>query len=282
MTSPSISLKTKPRTDDVPYSSRPFWQQFIRRIEWRLALLPVLGMVLFWLWKSAAESGRYAAFFLPHPAAVYDRLVLLWHNDTLLVHLSTTLWEALAGLFIATVVALPLGYLIARLPLFDYLLTPYLIFLQAIPVVAIAPLIIIWFNAGLTSKIVIAAMITWFPLLIATIVGIRNIPPNLREMMRANTATLWQTFWHLEVPAALPQLLGGFKIAVTLAVIGAAVGEFVSSTQGLGYLVVFGRGTSDTALVIGAIFLLTAISFTLYGLVAWLEHALLAWQRAGR
>lgn len=254
----------------------------LRWVEWRLSLIPIIGLALYLIWQHEAESGRYPAFMLPHPRSVGARFSEMWHNGSLIDHTALTLWEAMAGLSIAVIIAIPLGYIIARLPLFDYLLTPYLIFLQAIPIIAIAPLIIIWFEAGTTSKVVISALITWFPLMVATILGIRRISPELREMMRAQVATPWQTFWHLEAPAALPELLGGLKIAVTLAVIGAAVGEFVSSSQGLGYLVIFGRSTSDTPLVFVAVFMLTTISLLLYSLVTWLEHSLLRWRRAGQ
>lgn len=255
--------------------------QLWRWLDWRLLLTPIVGIVFYMLWKHTAESGRYPAFMLPHPDTVWDRFQLLWERDLLLRHTFVTLREALYGLGIAVVIALALGYLIARIRLLDYVLMPYLIFLQAIPVIAISPLIIIWVGPEIKSKIVIATFITWFPLMITTIVGLRNVSPNLRELMRANAANRWQIFWHLEVPSALPELLGGLKVGVTLAVIGAAVGEFVSSREGLGYLVLFGRGTSDTALVICAVFLLTLMSLTLYGIVAVLEVFLLSWKRAG-
>jgi NitT/TauT family transport system permease protein len=108
------------------------------------------------------------------------------------------------------------------------------------------------------------------------------VPVQFRELMQVNVASPWQVLWHLELPATLPALLSGLKVSVTLAVIGAAVGEFVSASEGLGYLVVFGRATSDTPLVIVAVFLLTGLSLLLYSLIAWLEYALLEWQRAGR
>ncbi|MBZ0315124.1 MAG: ABC transporter permease [Anaerolineae bacterium] len=260
----------------------PVWRRWLRKIEWRLLLLPLIGLLLWQGWALLAESNYYADFIVPHPDTVWARLEERWADGSLVTHVAVTLREALSGLFIASLIATALGYIIARVKIFDYLLTPYLIFLQAIPVIAISPLIIIWFGSGLASKVVIAAMITWFPMMIATIVGIRNVSPNLREMMRANAASRWQIFRHLEVPSAMPELLGGLKIAVTLSVVGAAVGEFVSAREGLGYLVMYGRGISDTPTVVLAVLMLTVVSLVLYSLVAMLETSLLSWRKAGK
>ena len=254
----------------------------IRWFEWRLFLVPILGILIWFVWLKTAQSGRYPEFILPHPDAVRLRFIELYENGNLFRHIALTMREAFTGLFFATILAVVIGYIIARVRLMDYLLTPYLVFLQAVPIIAISPLIIIWFGTGFTGKAIIAGLITWFPMLIATITGIRGVSPNLRELMHSNVANPWQIFWHLEVPAALPELLGGFKIAVTLSVIGAAVGEFISATEGLGFLVVFGRATSDTPLVMCAIFLLTLVSLVLYGLTMWLEQLLLQWQRVGQ
>ena len=146
------------------------------------------------------------------------------------------------------------------------------------PIVAIAPLLIIWFGAGIASKVIICALLVFFPMLVNTVLGMRNIPPELRDLMRSLEATPLQTFWHLELPAALPILLGGLKVSATLSVIGAVVGEFVSASAGLGYLINFGRGIYDTPLVIAAVFTLTGLALLLYGLAAWLERILLDWQ----
>jgi NitT/TauT family transport system permease protein len=140
-------------------------------------------------------------------------------------------------------------------------------------------LLVIWFGAGLLSKVLIAALIVFFPILINTIVGLRSVPVGLRELMRSLQANSWQTFRLLEVPAALPIFLGGLKVGATLAVIGAVVGEFVGADRGLGFLVNLGRGLYDTALVFVAIFTLISLAMLLYGAVALLESRLLSWQK---
>jgi NitT/TauT family transport system permease protein len=171
------------------------------------------------------------------------------------------------------------GYALARSPLLERMLSPYLVASQAVPVVAIAPLLVIWFGPGLFSKVLICALIVFFPVLVNTVVGLRAVPQNLRDLMSALHASQAQILWHLEIPAALPVLLGGLRIGATLSVIGAVVGEFVGAKSGLGFLINVGRGLYDTALVFVSVFTLVALALSLYGLVAWLESRLLAWQR---
>ncbi len=118
---------------------------------------------------------------------------------------------------------------------------------------AIAPLLIIWLGSGLASKVIVTALITFFPALIATIVGIRSVDPDLHDLLRSLRASRWQLFWKLELPAALPMIFGGLKLSVTLAVVGAVVGEFVGANAGLGYLINLGRGILDTPLMFVAI-----------------------------
>ena len=150
---------------------------------------------------------------------------------------------------------------------------------QSVPVVAYAPLLIIWFGSGLLSKVLICTLIVFFPILINVVVGMRGVPEELRDLMRSLRASPWQTFLHLELPAALPVLLGGLKIGATLSVIGAVVGEFMGADAGLGFLVILGRGQFDTALIFVAIFTLVAIAMSIYSVIALLERRLLKWHR---
>ena len=146
---------------------------------------------------------------------------------------------------------------------------------------AIAPLLVIWLGPGIFSKILICSLIVFFPVLVNTVVGLRGVSPNLHELMRSLEATRWQTFRSLEMPAAMPVLLGGLKIGATLSVIGAVVGEFVGSNRGLGFLINVARGQFDTALVFVGVITLAAIALSLYGMVAWAESKLLGWKNGG-
>jgi NitT/TauT family transport system permease protein len=148
--------------------------------------------------------------------------------------------------------------------------------------VAIAPLLVIWFGPGLFSKVLIAGLIVFFPVLVNTVVGIRAVPQDLRDLMRSLRATRMQTLRFLEIPAALPVFLGGLRIGATLSVIGAVVGELVGADRGLGFLINVGRGQYDTALVFVTVFTLVAMALLLYGAVILLERKLLAWQHRPR
>ena len=245
----------------------------------RLFLTPILGLLFIAAWELLYRSGRYPPFLIPAPAEVWEKLVAVMVEGLLWRHIGATLQAVLLGLFFGVTIALILGYLIARSRLLEQLLTPYVVALQAIPIIAIAPLLVIWFGSGLTSKVVICALIVFFPMLINTIVGVRGVSPELRDLMRTLEASRWQTFRHLEWPAALPILIGGLKVSATLAVIGAVVGEFVSAREGLGFLVNTSRNVYDTPLMIVAVLALVALALLLYGLVALAEYWLLAWRR---
>jgi NitT/TauT family transport system permease protein len=185
----------------------------------------------------------------------------------------------LVGLALGASSATAMGYLLAKSRTFERLLAPYIVASQSVPVVAIAPLLVIWFGPGLFSKVLICALIVFFPVLVNTIVGLRSVPEELQDLMRSLRATRWQTIRYLEVPATLPVFLGGLRIGATLSVIGAVVGEFVGSDRGLGFLINIGRGQYDTALVFVAVFTLILMALCLYGLVVALEARLLSWQQ---
>lgn len=235
------------------------------------------GLVL--AWELVARYSWYPAFLLPGPGEVWQRGVRAFQDGSLVQHSLVTLGEVLAGLLLGGLLAALLGYLLAKSPLIERWLAPYIVASQAIPIVAVAPLVVIWFGPGLLSKILICALIVFFPILINTVIGVRSVAEDLHDLMRSLQASRWQTFWLLELPAALPVLLGGLRIGATLAVIGAVVGEFVGSNRGLGFLVNIGRGQYDTALVFVAVFTLVGMAMALYGLVAWLESRLLVWQQ---
>jgi NitT/TauT family transport system permease protein len=215
---------------------------------------------------------------LPPPELVAQRFWVVAADGTLLRHTLVTLQEVALGLLIGVSAATVLGYLLAKSPLFERLLGPYLVASQAVPMVALAPLLVIWFGPGLFSKVLICALIVFFPVLVNTTVGIRSTPKELRDLMRSLQASRWQTLRLLEIPAAMTVFLGGLRIGATLSVIGAVVGEFVGADRGLGFLVTRARGQYDTALVFVAVLTLIALALGLYALVTLLEKRLLAWQ----
>jgi NitT/TauT family transport system permease protein len=244
---------------------------------WWLLPLTLGGVV--GLWALVVHLGGYAPFFLPGPARVAERFLEMASNGSLWRHSWVTLVEVLSGLAVGLTMAALLGYLIAKSWLIEQVLSPLIVASQAIPIVALAPLLVIWFGPGTLSKVLVCALVVFFPVLINTIIGLRSVEPDLLDLMRSLQASRWQMFTKLELPSALPALLGGLKIGATLSVIGAVVGEFTGSDQGLGFLVVQSRGLFDTAQMFVAFGALAAIALTLYGLALVLERRLLHWRR---
>jgi NitT/TauT family transport system permease protein len=269
-TSQRIRDRAAPRTGR-PNGSRP--------VRWEVLLVPITLGLAVGLWSMVVRWGQYQPFILPSPQRVAARFAVALRDGTLLTHTLVTLREVFAGLALGLGVAVVLGYLLAKSRLLERVLSPYLVASQAVPIVALAPLLVIWFGAGSFSKVLVCALTLFFPVLINTIVGIRGVDRNLMDLMRSLRATRWQVFTMLEVPAALPVLLGGLKVGVTLSVIGAVVGEFVASDRGLGFLVNLARGIFDTPLMFVALFTLMGIALVLYFAVSALEAVLLRWNR---
>jgi NitT/TauT family transport system permease protein len=241
-----------------------------------LALLIAASVLLIWYLATRDEA---ASFVVASPEKVLLKFGETLANGTLLTNLVTTLLEIGIGLTLGVSAACLLGYGIARNRLIEQAVGPYAVGFQAVPIVAIAPVLIRLFGPGLWSNSVVCALIVFFPMLITTAVAIRNVDPTLHDLMRVLTATRRQTFIRLEIPAAMPVLFGGFKISTTLAVIGAVVGEAVSAQAGLGYVIYAARYMYDTSLILVGVFTLTALALTLYELVTRVERYVLRWQR---
>jgi len=242
-----------------------------------LLFVSMAGMLV--AWQLLIVLGDFPRFILPAPGDVLKRFLEIVGDGSLFRHLVTTLKEVLSGLALGVSSATTLGYLIAKSRWMERLLAPYIVASQSVPLVAIAPLLVIWFGPGILSKVLIAALIVFFPVLVNTVVGVRAAPEDLHTLMRSLQATRWQTLRLLEIPAALPVFFGGLRVGATLVVIGAVVGEFVGADSGLGFLINVGRGLYDTSLVFVAVFVLISMALILYGIVAGIEARLLAWQR---
>lgn len=268
----SVTQLSNSRTPARGFDTRP------RSLSLR-QLTPFVSVLLFiLLWQLVVTLALYPSFIIPSPASVLEKAIEVIRDGTLWLHTTSTFANVLAGLFLGLGLGLGLGYLLAKSPLLEGLLSPLIVAVQSTPVVAYAPLLVIWFGSGPNSKIVTCALIVFFPMLVNTIVGVKNVSSGLRDVMRAMQASRWQTFIKLEVPAAMPVLMSGLKISATLAVIGAVVGEFISANAGLGFLVNLARSQYDTPLVIVSVLTLTVMARLLFALASLLERSLLAWQ----
>lgn len=268
------------RHENIPAESGKPALAFLARHNGGLVLISLLLML--GLWALVIDWGGLPSFLLPAPRAVWQKFLQMLADGTLLRHAWVTLYEVLLGLLSGSLVATVLGYFLSKSPLLEKVLSPYLVASQAIPTVAIAPLLIIWFGPGVFSKILICALIVFFPVLVNTIIGFRAVSANLYDLMRSMRASRVQTLRLLELPAALPVLFGGLRIGAALSVIGAVVGEFVGSDKGLGFLINVGRGQYDTALVFVAIFTLILMALCLYGLAMFAEKRTTRWKAADR
>jgi NitT/TauT family transport system permease protein len=227
------------------------------------------------LWQLVVYASGFKSFVLPGPYTVAERFVRAWADGTMWPHFLATLGEVLLGFAIGASIALVVGVLLARSRLAERLLSPYLVAAQATPVLALAPLIVLWFGSGMPSKLVITTLIVFFPVAVATMVGIRSVDPRLLEMARSFRATSWQTITRVEVPAALPAILGGMRVGVTLAVIGAIVGEWAGADKGLGVLINVARASLfDTPLMFAALATLAMLGVTLYLVMVFIERRL--------
>lgn len=240
-----------------------------------------LGGVLV-AWQALVTLADIDRFILPGPMDVAREFLVLAGDGRLLRHTLVTTSEVIPGLLLGFTFAAVLGYLLANSPLASRLISPYLIASQAIPVIAVAPLLTIWVRSVFWARVLVAVLVVFFPILVNVIAGLRAVPAELHEVMTALHASRWQRFRLLEWPAALPILLAGLKVGATLSVIGALVGEFVQPrSAGLGFLLITARYQFRTAQVFVVLLMLGAIALAMYGLVALLERRLLAWQLPG-
>jgi NitT/TauT family transport system permease protein len=226
-------------------------------------------------WKGIVLVSGLPPFILPPPETVASRFVTAWTDGTIWPHLTTTLVEVALGFVVGASLALVVGYGLARSAVVERLLSPYLVAAQATPILALAPLFALWFGSGLLGKVVICALIVFFPVAVATMVGIRSVDARLLELGRSLRATRRQVLTTLEIPAAMPNILGGMRVGVTLAVVGAIVGEWAGAERGLGVLINLARGSLfDTPLMFATLLTIALVGIALYLVVIGIERRL--------
>jgi NitT/TauT family transport system permease protein len=243
--------------------------RFASNLEYLLVPLFLLLFVI--LWRLVVRIGNYPTYLLPLPEDVWRRFISYAAGGQLRLHVTATLIEVLGGFLLGTTAGLISGYPIAKIKALERIAVPYIVAWQSIPVVALAPLMIIWFGTGYFSKILVAAMITFFPVLINAVVGFRAIERKYLRLMASLNATRRDVFFKIEVPRALPTLFAGFRIAAPLAVVGAVVGEFLGASQGLGFLIRISQGLLDTPLMFVALLTLVLMGILFYLVFVLLE-----------
>ncbi len=257
----------------VPAEKNGFIKGLLSNYEY--LLIPVGLVIFFVLWNLISRLTNLPAFILPMPGSVLNRFVLALKEGLIVPNFSITAYESLMGFVLGSLVAFLFGYILAKFKTAERLFSPYIVAMQAIPIVALAPLLIIWFGFGVRTKILIAALVIFFPVLISSIVGIRSADQEIMELLTSLDAGPFKTFFKFELPQALPILFGGLKVGITFSVIGAVVGEFLGSSEGLGALINMARASFDTALVFVSIILLGIMGISFYLIISLLEYLFL-------
>ena len=239
-------------------------------------ILPLLAIAAaLALWAAAVAIFSIPDYLLPSPQAVALRLAKEW--PLLWKHGIYTLGSVLSGFAASIAIGVPIAFAIVLSPSIERLAMPFLVMSQTIPKVAIAPILVVWLGFGLLPKIAIVFLISFFPIVVSTVVGLKSVETDMVDLVRSMGARTVKIMLRVRAPSALPQMFAGFKIAVCLAVVGAIVGEFVGSDRGLGYLLLTSTGTLDGPLIWAALLVLIGVGMALFAIVSWVERLAIPW-----
>ncbi len=228
------------------------------------------------LWEVSVKILNVKTYILPAPTIIFDKIIR--NIEMLLSYSLVTGWEIILGFLLSVIVGIPLGLLIFYSRFLERIIYPLLVASQTIPKIAIAPLLIIWFGWGIWPKIIVSFLIAFFPIVVDTVVGLKNTEPEMIYLVRSMGANRSQTFFKISLPNALPNILGALKVASTLAVVGAVVGEFVASDSGLGYLLIVSQGYMDTTLMFGGIIFLSILGIIFFFIIEFIERLVIPWK----
>ena len=229
------------------------------------------------LWSAALALFSVPDYLVPSPYQLAEKTWFLVTRAGLLWHIPVTVIEIVAGYVIGVLVGIAAALVFYRAPVVEDILNPLIVFIQTAPKIAIAPLLLLWLGLDMTPKVVLVAIVTFFPILATMLSALRSMPPMLDELARILNLSPLQRIWRLELPQALPLLFSGLKVAATLAVTAAVIGELMGARAGLGYLLSLGQETSDTQLVLVSVLILSLLGYLLYLAIQAAERRLLRW-----
>jgi NitT/TauT family transport system permease protein len=255
-----------------------FEDEFVSEGGWSVkdGLAPVITFALLVLvWEGCTRYFAIPSWLLPSPYEIGKSFVE-WY-DELWRHSVVTLYETLAGFALSIGIAVPLAVLVVYSPFLRKSIYPLLLGLQSVPKVAIAPLLALWIGFGMLPKIVVVFLVCFFPIIVATATGLSSVPRSVMELIRSLSASQFQTFVKIRFPTAMPHIFVGLKIAITFAVIGAVIGEFVGAESGLGYLILQSSSQSHTPVAFAALLVLTLMSIVLYYAIELIEKFAVPW-----
>ena len=227
----------------------------------------VIALLIFW--EASVRIMDLPGYFLPAPTDIIRKI--MGNIPLLAMNTWVTLYEVLLGFALGIAIGVPLAILIVYVPILEKSVYSSLVSANAIPKVALAPILVVWLGFGLMPKLVVAFLICFFPIVVNTVIGMKSISPEMIKLSRILGASGWQQFFKFRLPQALPSIFGGLKIGVTLAVVGAIVGEYVAAERGLGYVQMVFAGNLDTAMVFAVLIILSVMSVVLFNVVALIE-----------
>ncbi|MBD3306050.1 ABC transporter permease subunit [candidate division KSB3 bacterium] len=240
-----------------------------------LTLLAFLG-----IWQLVVMLFGIKEFILPSPVTTFAYLLVPEHasNYRWLAHISTTLSEILISFAFTACVGIAVAIIMTWSRLLRKLISPIIILFNSLPKIALAPLFLLWFGYGLLPNVLIAFMIAFFPIVINSFTGLNAVDEDLLDLVRYLHASKWQIFVKIQLPNSLPYIFSGFKISATLCVVGAIVGEFIASTQGLGFLLKSSQGAMDTPPMFASLILISIMGLSFFGSITLLERWLMPWE----
>ncbi len=241
---------------------------------------PVLLAVFVIVWELYVRSAGISAFILPKPEAVWMAWLQLLTSPRAWSHTAMTVYVTLLGFGWALLAGVTLGVLVARVRWLELTLNPFIIAVQVIPKVALLPLFVVWFGFGSTPKVIVAAVLAFFPILTNTVLGIKSVDTGFRDVMTSLNATRWQFFRRLELPFSLPYVLTGMEIGIVLAIIGAVVGEYLGGNAGLGYMLISSMNAYQTDYLFAVIIHLTLLGFVFYFGIGAIKKILTPWHQS--
>jgi NitT/TauT family transport system permease protein len=269
----TVAARSTPRTSVESRERRR--ARMTKLIPWVSTLLSIVLLVI--IWKLVIAIFDVSPFVLPQPENVLKGVKELVNSDGFWTDVRVTLTETLVGFAIALALGIILGTILGRVVWLEQAARPVIVASQVVPKVALIPLFIIWFGFGMTSKIIIVALLAFFPILLNVILGVRSVDSGHRDVMRSLNASRWETFRRLEYPSTLPYILAGMEVGIVFAVVGAIVGEYLGGDQGLGYRIVTSLNNLEAETLFAVILVLTLFGFLLYLAVVALKRFLIPW-----
>lgn len=247
------------------------------RLFYKYVLPILISLAILFIWEVTVFLREIPRFILPAPSKIL--VTLFVERSQLLHHSWVTLQEMLYGFLLAIGIGIPLGILMFEFPVLERAFYPYVIGSQTVPVFAIAPLLIVWFGFGIASKVIMAAIIVFFAIVLTTLQGLKSTDPDIIDLFRIHRATRWQILWKVRLPDALPFIFSGAKIGIAISTIGAVIGEWVGAEAGLGFLMLYANSRLQVSLVFAAILCLTVLGLVLFAFMTLLEKLAMPWRR---